>query len=99
MTFAQEPCGPAFGFDRLFDRKRVIGLVGIHFAGLIGNDRGSDVDIRLAGRSDLDLADEARVLVGGDMRLIAMRRGAAFVLHPGGLFVALARRADDGGVN
>jgi hypothetical protein len=82
MAFAQQLCDSALGRDRLFDRQRVIGAIGVHFARRIGDDRRRDRDIGLIGRSGLNGADEAGVLVGGNMRLIAMRGRAALVPCP-----------------
>ena len=83
MALAQELRGPALRFDGLFGRERIIGLVAIDLTRIIGNDRGRDIDIGLVGRRRLDLSDDSRVLVGGDMGLIAMCGRTAFMLNPG----------------
>ena len=72
MALAHELRCSAFGLNRHLDRKRVIGLVAINFARRIGDDRRRDSDVGLVSRGGLNGADEARVLMGGNMRLIAM---------------------------
>ena len=72
-TFAQKLRCSARGFDRLFDRQGIIGAVGINLARLIRDDCGSDRDVGLVGRSGLDRADDAAVLVGGNVGLVAIR--------------------------
>jgi hypothetical protein len=94
MAFAHKLRGSSRGDDRLFDGQSVIGFVGVNLAGLFRDDRRSDSNIGLIGRRRLNLADDAGVLVGGNMRLIAMRQGTAFVLCPGRLFIFLAHQAD-----
>jgi hypothetical protein len=69
MALAQKFCGSALSFDGLLNRERIIGFIGINFARLIGNNRRSDIDIGLVGRRRLDIADDTRVLVRGDMAL------------------------------
>jgi hypothetical protein len=69
MTFAQQPCGSTRGEDDSFDRQGVVGAVGIDLARLIRNDRGGDRDIGLVGRRCFDRADDAAVLVGGNVAL------------------------------
>ena len=73
MAFAHQLRSSARGDDRLFDRQGVVGFVGIDLPRLIRDDRGGDIDIGLVGRRRLDLSDDARILIGGDMRLVAMR--------------------------
>jgi len=74
MALAQKFCGSARGKDRLFDRKRVIGAIGINLPRRIWNNRGGNRDIGLIGRSGCDLTDDPAVLVGGNMGLKAMRQ-------------------------
>src|SRR5262249_1296987 len=96
MTLAQKLCDSAASFACRLDRKRIIGLIAIHLAGLLADHRRTKRAIVLICRGRLDLADDARVLMGGDMRLISMRGPAALVFCPGGLAVALGCRSDDG---
>ena len=84
MAFAQKLRGSARGDDRLFDGQSIIGFVGIDLARLIRDDRRSDRNIGLVGRSCFDGTDDAAVLVGGNMGLVAMRGGAGAVPDPGG---------------
>lgn len=93
MALAQKPRGAARGDDRLFDRQGVIGAIGINLARLIGNDRGGDRNIRLIGRRRLDFPDEAAVLVGGDMGLVAMRGGPRAMPGPGGVLIGWPSRS------
>jgi hypothetical protein len=58
MALAHQLRGPALGFDRFFNRQRIIGAVGINLARLVGDNRRGDRDIGLVGRSGLDVADE-----------------------------------------
>ena len=93
MAFADKLRGPARGFDRLFERQSSVGAVGINLARLIRDDRRSDRNIGLVRRSCFDGADDAAVLVGGAVGLVALRGRARAVLPPGRLFVAFAGRA------
>jgi hypothetical protein len=90
MAFAHKLRCSARGDDRLFDGQSVIGFVGINLARRIRDDRRSDRDIGLIGRSRLDVADDAGILVGGNVGLVAMRGRPRAVPDPGGLFVAFA---------
>jgi hypothetical protein len=72
MALAHQLRGSTFGLNRHLNRKRIIGLVAINFARRIRNDRRGDSDVGLVSRGGLNLADEAGVLIGGNMRLIAM---------------------------
>src|ERR1700736_1493089 len=69
MALAQKPRRSARGDDGLFDQQRIIGAIGINLSGLPRDDRRRDRDIGLIGRRGLNFADDARVLIGGDMRL------------------------------
>ena len=99
MALAHELRSSALGFDGLFDRQRIIGFVGVNLAGLFRDGRRSDSNIGLIGRRRLNRADDSRVLVCSNMRLIAMRGRTRAVLHPGGLFVPFGCRADHGRVD
>jgi len=95
MTLAHQLRYSAFGFDRLFNCKRVVSAIGIHFTRPIGDERRRNRDIGLIARSRLDRADNPGPFVGANMRRIAMHGRAAFMLCPGGLLVALGCRSDD----